>query len=162
MFGDIMKKRIFIIAFILFIIDMITKILVTSNMTVGSSINVISGFFSITYVENTGAAWGIFSNGTILLGLLSVVFLIVFIKYILDQKSISLFNSINYALIIAGVFGNMIDRFARGFVVDFLNFQVFSYDFPVFNVADTFIVVGIILIAIDYLLVGGKNDSRRG
>ena len=157
-----MKKRIFIITFILFIIDMITKIIVTSNMTVGSSINVISGFFSITYVENTGAAWGIFSNGTVLLGLLSVVFLIVFTKYILDQKSISLFNSINYALIIAGVFGNMIDRFARGFVVDFLNFQIFSYDFPVFNVADIFIVVGIILVAIDYLLVGGKNDSRRG
>ncbi|MBR4672132.1 MAG: signal peptidase II [Bacilli bacterium] len=157
-----MKKRIFIIAFILLIIDMITKIIVTSNMTVGSSINVISGFFSITYVENTGAAWGIFSNGTVLLGLLSVVFLIVFTKYILDQKLISLFNSINYALIIAGVFGNMIDRFARGFVVDFLNFQIFSYDFPVFNVADIFIVVGIILVAIDYLLVGGKNDSRRG
>ena len=157
-----MKKRIFIIAFILFIIDMITKIIVTSNMTVGSSINVISGFFSITYVENTGAAWGIFSNGTVLLGLLSVVFLIVFTKYILDQKSISLFNSINYALIIAGVFGNMIDRFARGFVVDFLNFQIFSYDFPVFNVADIFIVVGIMLVVIDYLLVGGKNDSRRG
>ncbi|MBR3490142.1 MAG: signal peptidase II [Bacilli bacterium] len=157
-----MKKRIFIIAFILLIIDMITKIIVTSNMTVGSSINVISGFFSITYVENTGAAWGMFSNGTVLLGLLSVVFLIVFTKYILDQKLISLFNSINYALIIAGVFGNMIDRFARGFVVDFLNFQIFSYDFPVFNVADIFIVVGIILVAIDYLLVGGKNDSRRG
>ena len=157
-----MKKRIFIIAFILFIIDMITKIIVTSNMTVGSSINVISGFFSITYVENTGAAWGIFSNGTVLLGLLSVVFLIVFTKYILDQKSISLFNSINYALIIAGVFGNMIDRFARGFVVDFLNFQIFSYDFPVFNVADIFIVIGIMLVVIDYLLVGGKNDSRRG
>ena len=157
-----MKKRIFIIAFILLIIDMITKIIVTSNMTVGSSINVISGFFSITYVENTGAAWGMFSNGTVLLGLLSVVFLIVFTKYILDQKSISLFNSINYALIIAGVFGNMIDRFARGFVVDFLNFQIFSYDFPVFNVADIFIVVGIILVVIDYLLVGGKNDSRRG
>ena len=157
-----MKKRIFIIAFILLIIDMITKIIVTSNMTVGSSINVISGFFSITYVENTGAAWGIFSNGTVLLGLLSVVFLIVFTKYILDQKLISLFNSINYALIIAGVFGNMIDRFARGFVVDFLNFQIFSYDFPVFNVADIFIVVGIILVAIDYLLVGGNTDSRRG
>lgn len=157
-----MKKRIFIITFILFIIDMITKIIVTSNMTVGSSINVISGFFSITYVENTGAAWGIFSNGTVLLGLLSVVFLIVFTKYILDQKSISLFNSINYALIIAGVFGNMIDRFARGFVVDFLNFQIFSYDFPVFNVADIFIVIGIMLVVIDYLLVGGKNDSRRG
>ncbi len=157
MFGDIMKKRIFIIAFILFIIDMITKILVTSNMTVGSSINIIPGFFSITYVKNTGAAWGIFSNGTIILGLLSVVFLIFFIKYIIEQKSIRLFSSINYALIIAGILGNMVDRFARGFVVDFLNFQIFSYDFPVFNVADTFIVVGIILILIDYLLVGDKK-----
>lgn len=157
MFGDIMKKRIFIIAFILFIIDMITKILVTSYMTVGSSINIIPGFFSITYVKNTGAAWGIFSNGTIILGLLSVVFLIFFIKYIIEQKSIRLFSSINYALIIAGILGNMVDRFARGFVVDFLNFQIFSYDFPVFNVADTFIVVGIILILIDYLLVGDKK-----
>ena len=159
-----MKKRkiiIIVITVILIVIDQLSKIFVSNNMSVGESTDIISGFFSITSVENTGAAWGIFSNGTLALGVLSVVFSLLFIKYIIDQKEISKFNVINYSLVLSGIFGNMIDRFVRGYVVDFLDFKLFSYDFPVFNIADTFIVLGIIFIMIDMLLVGDKSDSKQ-
>lgn len=164
MFGDIMKNKkiiILILTIVLVLIDQISKILLSNSLSVGESHDIISGFFSITYVKNTGAAWGMFSNGTILLGILSVAFSLFFIKYIIDLKEISKFNLINYSLILAGIFGNMIDRFVRGFVVDFLDFKIFSYDFPVFNIADTFIVLGIIFVMIDILLVGDKSDSKQ-
>ena len=59
-----------------------------------------------------------------------------------------------------GIVGNLFDRLVRGYVIDFLNFNIFSYDFPVFNIADTFIVVGIILILIEMMIVGDKDESK--
>ena len=159
-----MKKRkiaIMIITVVLVIIDQLSKLLVVSNLSVGESLNIIPKFFSITSVENAGAAWGVFSDSTLALGVLSVVFSLFFIKFIIEQKEISKFNVINYSLVLSGILGNMIDRFVRNYVVDFIDFKIFSYDFPVFNIADTFIVVGILLIIVDMLLVGDKSDSKQ-
>lgn len=155
-----MKKWIIYISVILVMIDLLSKLLIVNSFEVGESLTVIKKFFSITFVKNTGAAWGMFSSGTIVLAMVSMVFLYFFIKYIVELKSISLFNVINYSLIISGIIGNMVDRLVRGYVVDFLNFYIFSYDFPVFNIADIFIVVGIILVMLDTILVGDKSDSK--
>lgn len=98
------------------------------------------------YVQNTGAAWGMFSSGTIILALLSVIFLAFFVKYIIDRKDMDNFEVVISSMLIGGIVGNLIDRLVRGYVVDFFSFKIFSYNFPIFNVADCFIVISIILL----------------
>ena len=144
-----MKKKILLITIFSILIDQLSKLIIISNFEVGKSLSVIPSFFSITYVKNTGAAWGMFSNGTIILSLVSIVFLFFAFKYIYEAKNISLFNVFAYGMLLGGIIGNLIDRLIRGYVVDFLNFEIFNYDFPVFNIADCFIVISIILIIIE-------------
>ena len=158
-----MKKKkiiILVLTIVLLLIDQISKIIITNSLSIGESKNVIDGFFSFNYVQNTGAAWGVLSNGSLILAILSAIFLIFFIKYIVDLKKLSMFSVFDFSLLLAGIMGNMLDRFIRGFVVDFFDFVVFSYDYPVFNVADIFIVVGIILLLINMFIEGDYNDSK--
>ncbi len=152
-----MKKKIVIITFICIIVDFISKILVTNNMDLGDSITIIPSFFSISYVQNTGAAWGMFSNGTLILAVVSVVFLFFAIKYIYEAKNISKLSMFSYGMLLGGIIGNLIDRLFRNYVIDFLSFNIFGYSFPVFNIADCFIVVSIFLIVIETLLKEGKK-----
>lgn len=150
------KTTLFAISLICFLIDQISKVFVIHFCELGVSNYVIPSFFSITYVKNTGAAWGMFSNGTIILALISMVFLFFAIKYILNKDNISKLSTISYAMIIGGVLGNLLDRLFRNYVVDFLSFNIFSYSFPVFNIADCFIVIGIILVLIESFLENKK------
>ncbi len=143
-----LKKKIIVLTIILVLIDQITKLLVVGNIGLNTGITLIPSFFSIVYVQNTGAAWGMFSSGTIILALLSVVFLAFFAKHIIDKKNIDNFEVIIYSMLIGGIIGNLIDRLVRRYVVDFLSFKIFSYNFPIFNVADCFIVISIILLLI--------------
>ena len=152
-----MKKKIIIVAVICILIDFISKIIVINNLELDTGITIIPNFFSISYIRNTGAAWGIFSNGTLLLAVLSIVFLIFAFKYIYDLKSVSKLSMISYGMLIGGIIGNLIDRVFRNYVIDFLSFNIFGYHFPVFNIADCFIVVSIILIVIESLLKEGKK-----
>ena len=152
-----MKKKLIIIAIICIILDQLSKLLVISNLSVGRGFSVIPSFFSILYIRNTGAAWGIFSNGTIILAVGSVVFLFFAIKYIYDLKSISKLSVFSYGMLLGGIVGNLIDRLFRNYVIDFLSFNLFGYSFPVFNIADCFIVISIILIVIETLLKEGKK-----
>ena len=152
-----MKKKIFIIAIICFFIDFISKLLVINNLELGTGVTVIPGFFSISYIRNTGAAWGMLSNGTLVLAIGSIIFLVFAIKYIYDLKYISKLSMFSYGMFIGGIIGNLVDRVCRNYVVDFLNFYIFGYDFPVFNIADCFIVISIFLIVIESLLKEGKK-----
>ena len=152
-----MKKKIIIIAIICILLDFFSKLLVTNNLDVGESITVIPSFFSISYIKNTGAAWGMFSNGTILLAVISIIFLVVAIKFIYDLKDVSKLSMFSYGMLLGGIVGNLIDRLFRNFVIDFLSFNIFGYSFPVFNIADCFIVISIGLIVIETLLKEGKK-----
>lgn len=147
-----MKKKVAIIAAICIFIDFISKLLVINNLEVNTGFNIINSFFSILYVKNTGAAWGMFSNGTMILAILSMIFLYFAIKYIYESKNISKLSIISYGMLIGGIIGNLIDRLLRGYVIDFLSFNIFGYNFPVFNIADTFIVISIILIVIESII----------
>ena len=131
--------------------------MVINNLEVGTGITIIPEFFSISYIRNTGAAWGMLSNGTLVLAIVSIVFLILAIKYIYDLKSISKLSMFSYGMFIGGIVGNLIDRVFRNYVIDFLNFNIFGYDFPVFNIADCFIVISIALIVIESLVKEGKK-----
>ena len=152
-----MKKKIVIITIVCILIDFISKILVINNLDVGTGVTVIPSFFSLSYVQNTGAAWGIFSNGTLLLAVVSKAFLFFAIKYIYEAKSISKLSIFSYVMLIGGIIGNLIDRLFRNYVIDFLSFNIFGYSFPVFNIADCFIVISIFLIVIETLLKEGRK-----
>jgi len=156
-----MKKKLLIVILLCIILDQVSKLLVISNLEVNTGFSVIKNLFSILYVRNTGAAWGTFSNGTIILAFLSMTFLFFAIKYVYEIKNISKLSIISYGMLIGGIIGNLIDRLLRGFVIDFLSFNIFGYNFPVFNIADSFIVISIILIVIESFMKEGKKNVSR-
>lgn len=139
------KKNIFY-SLRLIIIDQLIKGIVVSNITLGSSIVIINNFFEITNVNNTGAAWSILSNNTLLLIIISVFALIAIYQYFIKNKKLNKYESYAYATLYAGIIGNLIDRIVFGHVKDFLAFNIFGYNFPVFNMADIYIVLSMIFV----------------
>ena len=103
--------------------------------------------------DNTGGAFGVFQDSTLLLVGITIVFLILFI-YFLEKNKITNFEKTCYGLMLGGILGNLVDRSLRGYVVDFLSFNIFGYDFPIFNLADSFIVIGLFLSIIYYIRTG--------
>lgn len=138
-------------AFVLIVIDQIIKIVVDTNMAVSESIPVIQDVLHLTYVQNEGAAFGIFQGQRwILVGVTSVVILAGI--YLLAAKKLkSRFLIWSVALVIAGGLGNLIDRIFRHFVIDYIEVRLIH--FAVFNFADCCVVVGTIMI-VCYLLFG--------
>ncbi len=137
-----------IIVFVLVIIaDQISKNIVFSNLCLGQSIPVIPRVFHITMVYNTGIAFGLFKNQTVLFSAISFFVIILIIFSILEQKRRKDINHLEIFalyLILSGAIGNLIDRFRFGYVIDFLDFRVW----PVFNIADSAITIGMVLILI--------------
>lgn len=151
-----MKKKVFIIGFICTLLDQLTKLIITKCFELNTGKIIIDNFFSLLYIRNTGAAWGILSNNTFLLIIISLLFLGVFI-YFIKKTSVTKMETYSYGLILGGIVGNLLDRIIRGYVVDFFNFKIFNYNYPIFNVADTFIVVGVTLIIIEEIIKYKKS-----
>ena len=152
-----MKKKTYIIAFLFFIIDLISKQVVTHFLVLNKNVQVIKNFFYLTYSKNTGAAWSILQDERIPLLLLTVIVLFIIYKN-LKNELLSKSEHIAYGMLIGGILGNFFDRLIFGYVVDFLDFYIFGYNFPIFNFADSFIVIGIILIIILYYRRDKKNE----
>ena len=138
-------KKTLIIAVLLLIIDIISKWLVQNLLLLNQSVEVIGNFFNLTYVKNTGAAFSIFTGQKIFLIVVSIVLIGVFLYYINSQKITRNIEIISYGLVLGGALGNLIDRICYGYVIDFLDFNLFGYNYPIFNLADCFIVIGFIL-----------------
>ena len=157
-----MNKKILIYSAIVLFLDQLSKGFISAFMKVGDNIKVISNFFYIRYLNNYGAAWSIFSGNVLFLILVSIFALVLIYVYFLKSKDIDKFEFINYSILIGGIIGNLLDRVKFGKVIDYLDFKVFGYNFPVFNFADMCIVISIILLLI-YSLKGGikyaKNNS---
>ncbi len=141
-------------AILFFACDQISKLIITQYLNLYESIPVIKNFFNISYIHNSGIAFGLFHGyNKIILIILLFLFLTVIFSMRKDLKSIyfanknKLFFRINLALFFGGAFGNLVDRIFRGYVVDFLDFRVW----PVFNLADTFVCVSCFLFAIYFL-----------
>ena len=137
------------------IADQFSKYIIVKNITLGQKIFMIPDFFALTYVRNTGAGFSILENATNLLSVISAIAVIVLIYFLLHEKN-KLIKAC-YLMIIAGAIGNLIDRIRLGYVVDFLDFYILGYDYPVFNVADSFITVGCILLIL--LNLKGSKDA---
>ena len=151
------KKRIFwLVALLGLILDQLTKYLVTQTFTeIGDSFPLWENVFHFTYVINTGAAFSFFRGGVSWLRWLSLIVslgLIVFAWYVPKMNKI---EQLGYGFILAGALGNGIDRFLFGYVVDFLDFRLIK--FPVFNLADVSINLGIVFLLLASFKVTAKN-----
>lgn len=153
-----MKKLMFIGLLSLFI-DQISKYIIILNMEIQQSIKIIGNFFHLTYVRNYGAAWNIFDGNKIFLIIVGIGSLFLIYNYFLKNQHLTKYQTILYGVLMGGILGNLIDRITWGFVIDFLDFNIFGYKFPVFNLADSFIVITMSLIIIE-LLRDGKNENR--
>ena len=143
-----MKRKIFFISAIFFLIDLLTKIFVKSFDNY--PITIIDGFFDIDMVMNDGAAFSSFRGYQFILIIIAILVLFYIVKSIIPDVKTGL-GLVSVSLLIGGIVGNLFDRIFYGKVIDFLSFNIFGYMFPVFNFADEFICCGIVLYLIDYL-----------
>ncbi len=143
-----MKRKIFFISVIFFLIDLLTKVFVKSFDNY--PITIIDGFFDIDMVMNDGAAFSSFRGYQFILIIIAIFVLFYIVKSIIPAIKTRL-GLVSVSLLIGGIVGNLFDRIFYGKVVDFLSFNIFGYMFPVFNFADVFICCGIVLYLIDYL-----------
>lgn len=143
-----MKKRYYLYILVMLLIDQLTKFLV-----IDKTITIIPDFLSIIYTQNYGGALGIGRLSPIIF--LSII-LIIGIIYFMNKCKGKIRNNIPFIMILTGSISNLFDRLFRGYVIDFIKFNIF--DFPCFNFADIFIVIGIILLVI--FLVLGKKEKE--
>jgi signal peptidase II len=147
---------------IILVLDRLTKIIVDRTMSLHQSIPIIDGLFSLTYVRNTGAAFGILSGSheafrlpfLILVSVLALGFVVVMLKRLRDQET-GLITAL--AFIIGGALGNLVDRVLYGEVIDFLDFYWSHYHWPAFNLADSCITVGVLITL--YYLIRAKGED---
>jgi signal peptidase II len=145
----------------LVIIDQASKLYVSSHMTLYQSIPVIPHWFAITYTENAGAAFSIFATlpptaRVALLTTLSAAAIVVLLVLLARSPKITL-GSFALALILGGAAGNLIDRAARGRVIDFIRLHYYGLSYPVFNVADSAITIGVTLVLLSSF--ARRNDT---
>lgn len=147
------NKKMLLLVIALVFVDQFSKGLINIFLNLNQSINIIPNFFSLTYVRNIGAAFSILSGSRWLFIIISVIALNVIYLYFIKNKELSKKNFIIFSLLQAGIIGNLIDRVLYGYVIDFFDFTIFGFDFAIFNIADIFIVVSIILL----IIVGDKD-----
>jgi signal peptidase II len=149
----------YLLALLVILADQFTKWLIVKNMELGESIPIIHNVLYITSHRNRGAAWGILQNQMWFFYIITIIFVIAVVFYIQKYGKKDKFLGISLGLILGGAIGNFIDRVFRKEVVDFIHTYIFSYNFPVFNVADSALCVGVALIFIQTLLEGRKKEK---
>ena len=145
------KNKVYLTSVIVLLIDQIVKLLIKTNMNLNEEISIIPNFFSIQYLKNTGAAFSILENQTILLAITSIICISVIIYYLKKEENLTTAMYLSFGLVLGGILGNLIDRIVYQGVIDFLSFQIFNYNFPVFNIADIGITIGVLLLIIIYI-----------
>ena len=139
--------------------DQLLKYWVVRHLEIGQSAAFLPGLVRLTRLHNTGAAWGSFSGSTALLTAVTAVLLVAVAWLVLKKVIRHPLGLCAAMLVLGGGIGNMIDRICRGYVVDMFDLEFMSY--PIFNLADCFVVVGVILGAVYYLWFYDKYDGRK-
>ncbi|MBS3105970.1 signal peptidase II [Candidatus Woesearchaeota archaeon] len=140
------KKSIFIcsIASLIVFIDQLTKFLIKQNFQLNESIPIINNIFHLTYITNTGSAFGLFKRLNIVLMVFSIIVIVVVcfsLKKIKDDEELL---QLSVGLLLGGTIGNLIDRLDYGAVIDFIDFRIW----PVFNIADSAVTISVVLLII--------------
>lgn len=146
------------IALIILIGDQLTKFIIRTQMTIGESFAVLPKFLYITSHRNNGAAWGILSGKMTFFYIITVIILVVLIVFYIKEAKNHMLMQIAISLLFSGALGNFIDRVSSGEVVDFIDTVIFGYDFPIFNIADASLTIGVILLIIVLL----KDQNQKG
>lgn len=150
-----MKNRIiYLIGAFVLIIDQLTKMFITANRTI------IKKFLYINPINNYGAAWSILNNRVNLLIIVSIIILIILFRYQVYFK-MNKRNKLAFGLIYGGLLGNLLDRVVYGYVRDFISVIIFKYNYPIFNIADMCLVVGVIFIIIAIIKGEDKNEPNK-
>ncbi len=139
----------FLLSFLIVLADQWLKLWVLANIPLYENMDFIPNIMDLTYIENTGAAFSLFSNMTPVLAVVSLVMSVILAYLMAKDFFPHPLGRLSLAMILGGAVGNLIDRAFRGFVVDM--FRVLFIDFAIFNIADSFVVVGGILAGIYYL-----------
>lgn len=137
-------------------LDQYTKSIILNYFELYQSKTIIDGFFSLTYVQNFGAGFSIMQNARTTFLIITPICLVGF-TYIFIKSNDKL-SKTALLLMISGTIGNFIDRIVRIYVVDFLDFIIFGWDFPIFNVADIFLTIGVCLYII--ALIKEEKDAK--
>ena len=156
----------YLLAALIVLLDQATKAMVAARVPLNVGwIDVIPGFFAITHVQNRGAAFSMFADGStpatvaLLIGFSSIAMLV--IGYFLWKvgNAVTL-TSVSLTLVLGGAVGNLWDRIQHGRVTDFLHFYVGKYSWPDFNVADSAIVVGAMLLILEIVFTGSEHHEK--
>ena len=156
-----MNKVIFLI-FLVFA-DQLSKYFVVKNLSIGESFNIFS-FLDLYLIFNTGIAFSFFDDGGVYgrWVLVTLVLLVcVYLTYILFTEKLRKYESVALLMILSGGIGNLIDRTLSGHVIDFIHFYYLNYSFYIFNFADTFITIGVIIYILDLLMVKLNSDGNK-
>jgi signal peptidase II len=162
-----MKRKYWFFLFIFFFIlsvDQWTKYVIQQKLPLYLRLRVIHGFFNLTHVRNAGGAFGIFGGergglGSLIFVAVSLIAIGILLLLLVKMKEEKEIICLSFPLILAGAIGNLIDRLRYGEVIDFLDFHLFSHHWPAFNMADSAITAGVILLGYGLLIQGKKNRS---
>jgi signal peptidase II len=138
---------------LILILDLIAK-----HFMVGIDKDVIPGFFKFLYVENSGAAWSIFSGSGIALIVVSILAIILIVLYSIFSRTESKLLYISLGFVLGGALGNLVDRIVLGYVRDFIKLEFIN--FPIFNIADMMLTVGIIILSISFVILAVKDSKE--
>ena len=152
-----MNNKKICVSFIVLLIDQILKVIISTSDTY---IEVINNFFYIDYASNQGAAFSILSGHNIILIVLTIIISLLIYHIMFSYKDTRI-NNISFGLIFGGILGNFLDRVFVGYVRDFISFKFGSYYFPIFNIADMAIVIGVILLIISTILEEKKKNGSK-
>lgn len=150
-----MRNKYYLVALLVLIFDYITKWIVRAGLDPNSPIEIIPGYLRFSYWENSGVAFGLFDTVTSVwkpyvlasMALVAVVIIFVYSMYVSPERKLL---QTALAIMTGGILGNFVDRIVRGYVVDFIDFHIFSsFSWPTFNAADSAITIGIALLLID-------------
>ena len=157
-------KLIFFLSLPLYALDQWTKQLVLRSISSEEPLIVISGFFHLVNVTNTGAAFGSFRNNNTFFIVISSIALLIVVVFLLRRRSPDVWRDVSLALLLAGILGNLTDRLLYGHVIDFLLFDLhipYAHPWPAFNVADSCISIAVVLFIIHSLWQGKSSPTDR-
>jgi signal peptidase II len=150
----------YIITIFIIALDQLTKWLVVKNMEFGESIPIIKDVFYITSHRNEGAAWGILQGQMWLFYVITLIVVIGIIYYLQKYAKDKVLLGVSLGFMLGGAIGNFIDRLFRKQVVDFIHTYIFGYDFPIFNIADSSLTIGVVLLIIHMLLEEFQSKEK--
>lgn len=146
----------YLIALVLIVIDQLTKWGIVQNFELYEEKVILPGLFSLFYIQNKGAAWGMFEGKMIFFYIITVAVVGYLIYMFQQEKNITRLSGVSFSLILAGAIGNFIDRLLNGYVVDM--FRLDFINFPIFNVADICLTVGVVLMIIHVIFFEKEEE----